>query len=494
MGCEIDRDHFEDADYATFELQLRDSLLALRELLARPDFGSGTPTLGAELELHLVDDHGRPQLVNRAVFADAMDPRVALEIDRFNLELNALPLPLAGPSFSALAEQLENALASTRKAAAAHGARVVTIGMLPTLCAADLGEAALTDVRRYRALSDAIKQRRGGPFLLRIVGDDVLEHVTDDVSCEGANTSFQIHLRVAPRAFARTYNAAQIATAPALAISTNSPLFLGRRLWEETRIALFRQSVDDRPEAMDDDWRPARVSFGHGWVRSSALELFVESVAHHEALLPVMTHESPLDVVRAGGIPALRELRLHQSTVWRWNRAIYDDTAGGHLRIELRALPSGPTVTDMVASGAFLVGLTLGLAEEADDLVCRLTFGQARRNFYHAARYGLDAMLVWPYADRARLVRASDLVRRLLPTARRGLVDSGVDVRDADAWLAIVERRCERQMTGARWQRLVFDEHCISHDVDDALRVMLEAYIVESLSGRPVDRWKTPRP
>lgn len=493
MGVEIDCEEFTDADHAGFEVRLAESLLALEELLARPDFGRGAASLGAELELHLVDERGRPAPVNRAVIADARDPRLAPEMDRFNLELNTLPVPLAGAPFSALAEQLDDALASTRSAAAAHGARLVTIGLLPTLEEADLGRAALSDFRRYRALSAAVRRRRDKPCSLRIEGDDVLDTSVDDVTFEGANTSFQVHLRVAPEAFARTYNAAQLATATMLAVSTNSPLFLGKRLWEETRIPLFRQSVDDRSQSMQ-DWSPSRVSFGHGWVRRSAVELFTESVALHDPLLPVVTTESPLGVVRAGGVPALRELRLHNGTVWRWNRPVYDDADGGHLRIELRALPSGPTLNDMLANAAFAVGLTLGLAPTADDLVSRVTFGQARRSFYEAARRGLDAMLVWPRAGRATLVRASELALRLLPCARRGLVEAGVDVEDAERWLAIIERRCACGTTGARWQRRVFEHYRRESGPRDAARAMLEAYMRESLSGKTVDAWEMPPP
>jgi gamma-glutamyl:cysteine ligase YbdK (ATP-grasp superfamily) len=493
MGVEIECEEFIAADYARFEVRLAESVVALEELLARPDFGRGPASLGAELELHLVDPRGRPAPVNRAVLADACDPRLAPEMDSFNLELNAVPVALAGASFSALAEQLEDALRSARRAAAVHGARLVTIGLLPTLEEIDLGRAALSDFRRYRALSAAVRGRREKPFSLRIEGDDVLETSADDVTFEGANTSFQIHLRVAPEGFARTYNAAQLATAIALAVSTNSPLFLGKRLWEETRIPLFRQSVDDRCQAVH-EWSPARVSFGHGWVRQSAAELFTETVALYDPLLPVMTVERPLDVIRAGGVPALRELRLHNGTVWRWNRPIYDDADGGHLRIEFRAMPSGPTVRDMVANAAFVVGLTLGLAPTAEDLVSRITFGQARQNFYDAARRGLDAMLVWPSAGRTALVRARELVVQLLPLARLGLVLARVDAEDANRWLSIIERRCACGTTGARWQRRVFDHHCRTSSVFDAAGAMLEAYMRESISGKTVDAWEMPSP
>jgi gamma-glutamyl:cysteine ligase YbdK (ATP-grasp superfamily) len=491
MGLAIDREQFEDADYQQFGVRLQSSLRALELVLARGGFGEGPPSIGAELELNLVDAQGRPLPLNRAVLAETIDPRVTLELDRFNLEINSRPVPLGGRPLSALRDELDSALAATQRAAAAHGGRVVAIGVLPTLRESDLQASLLTDLPRYRALSASLRRLRCAPFEVKIEGDDELTIACDDMTLEGANTSFQLHLRVSPNDFARTYNAAQIATAPALAIGANSPLFLGQRLWDETRIALFRQSVDDRTGGALDEWKPARVSFGHGWVRRGALELFAESVALHEPLLPVVGPQDPLEVARAGGVPGLLELRLHQGTVWRWNRAVYDDSAGGHLRIELRALPAGPTLDDMIASAAFLLGLVLGLAPEADRLVNQMTFGQARRNFYAAAQRGLDAELLWPsdVAPSPRPVPARELVLGLLPVARRGLVDNGVDPAEAEGALAIVADRVDRGITGARWQRRTLDALRKSRAREGSLALLLERYLAGAATGRPVHEW-----
>lgn len=490
MGLEITREHFAPGDHERFAARLRDCLEALRVVLERPGFGEGDATIGAELELGLVDALGRPVARNREVIARAADPRVTPEIDRFNVELNATPVALAGRPFTALAAELEELLALTRAAAAPSGAAPVAIGVLPTLEPDDLGPDALSDRVRYRALSEALRRaRHGAAFRVHIEGEDALDFAADDPSVEGANASFQLHLRVPPRAFARTYNAAQLAVAPALAVACNSPMLFGRRLWAETRIALFRQSVDDRAEADDDDWRPARVSFGHGWVRRGVFELFAEAAAMHAPLLPAMASEDPLAVARAGGVPRLEELRLHEGTVWRWNRAIYDHGAGGHLRIELRALPSGPTVVDMVSTGAFVLGLTLGLAPVSDELVQRMTFGQARRNFYEAARRGLDAALLWP-ADAAPSPRPAplrELLTALLPVARRGLVEGGVDAGEADGWLGVVAARVAAWTSGARWQRRAVGAER-RPDLSARARMLLR-YAELSRAGAPVHAW-----
>jgi gamma-glutamyl:cysteine ligase YbdK (ATP-grasp superfamily) len=491
MGLDLDRDRFAEDDYRRFAERLTHGLAALAEVLARPGFGEGEPTIGAELELCLVDAAGRPVPKNLEVLADTGDPRVVAEIDRFNLEINTEPSPLAGAPFSALAAELEGALAAIRRAAAQHGASTATVGILPTLSPADLGAEALTDAHRYRALSHGLKRARRERFRVRIEGEDALDVESDDVAMEGANTSFQVHLRVPPRDFCDVYNAAQLATAPALAVAVNSPTLLGQRLWDETRIALFRQAVDDRFVLEADDWRPARVSFGHGWARGGALELFEEGVALHEPLLPVCGPEDPLACARAGGTPTLAELRTHHGTVWRWNRAIYDHHAGGHLRVEMRALPSGPTIVDMAANAAFLLGVTLALAPDARSLTSRMTFGHARRNFYCAARYGLEAELLWPSPTppSPRPVHAADLVLRLLPVAERALVRAGVNASEAARMMEVIHQRARRGVTPAGWQRRAIASLAPRLGQAEAITEMFARYRAESATGRPVHEW-----
>ncbi|HZI13446.1 MAG TPA: glutamate--cysteine ligase [Myxococcus sp.] len=494
MGLAIQQEEFRPEDYTRFSQRLAEDLEALRALLARPGFGVGPCTIGAELELCLVDAAGYPLPINRQVLGQTVDPRVTLELDRFNLEVNLRPCPLAGRPFSGLRAEFEDTLGEVRRAAATQGARVAVIGILPTLREKDLGRGALTGLPRYRALSASIRRRRAAPFQVDISGEETLALTWDDVTLEGANTSLQYHLRVAPGDFARMYNAAQLATAPVLAVAGNSPLFLGKKLWDETRVALFRQAVDDRGEPGEDGFRRphARVSFGHGWVREGAYELFAEAVALHPPLLPVLSKESPLERAASGGLPELAELRLHQGTVWSWNRAIYDPKDSGHLRIELRSLPAGPTVVDMVANGAFLLGLTLGLAERVDALLPALPFLHACGNFLRASRQGLDAELMWPAeeAPSPRPVPVLELVPRLLPVARRGLVVlGGVDAAEADALLDVIERRVALRTSGARWQRRVLSRLEARQSREDALAAMLERYLLHAESGAPVHTW-----
>ena len=490
MGTEITRETFDERDYARFAERLEQGLSDLGQLLARPGFGAGPVTVGAELELCLVDDAARPLPRNEAVRSLAADPRITLELNRFNLELNSSPALLAGPDsrpFGALALELGELLDRVSDAARAHQGRVALVGIVPTLSQAHLGLGAVTDAARYRALDRGLRRLRRGPFLIRIAGAEPLELTSEHVTLEGANTSFQVHLRVAPGDFTRIYNAAQLATGPALAAAGNSPTFLGRRLWEETRIALFKQSVEDR------DHRglrrgPSRSAFGTGWLRGGALELFTESVRLHEPLLPFVSDPAP------GGTPGLAELRLHQGTVWRWNRAIYDPASGGHLRIEMRALPAGPTMTDMLANAAFLIGLTLWLAGRDERWTYALPFERADHGFYRAAQHGLAAELSWPadHGDGVRAVPAADLVPELLPAARQGLLGAGVAAAEADHLLAVIGARVATGQTGAAWQRAALAAAERGRSRDQALAVMFNRYLSCAATGQPVHTWPVP--
>ncbi len=486
MGTEIQRERFEDSDYVRFARRLEQSLQAFQALLDRPGFGEGPRSLGAELELFLVDGSGGPLPLNEAVLRETVDPRITVELDRFNLECNLRPTLLAGRPFSALAREIDGALGELRRAAATHDGRIALIGILPTLRAADLEPSAMSDVARYRALSAALQRLRSEPFRVRIHGLDPLDIRCDDVTFEGANTSLQVHLRVSPGEFADVYNAVQLATAPAIAVACNSPTFLGHRLWDETRIALFKQSVDDRGTGGG----VARVGFGTGWIREGAWELFAESVSLHEPLLPVLSDEDPLARVRAGALPDLHELRLHNGTVWRWNRAVYDPGGGGHLRVEMRGLPAGPTRPDMLANIAFLVGLGLGLAPRAPRWTRELSFELAENNFYRAAQQGLDAELTWPRAGGPpRRLPVRELVPELLELARRGLGDAGIDAEESEPLLDLVAQRVACGQTGAAWQREVLTRLEPPLGRERALGAMMRRYLEHADTHRPVHEW-----
>lgn len=487
MGRDITKEDFDEHDHARFGVRLEECLRELRLALEQPGFGVGPATIGAELELFLVDSAGRPLPENKAIRAAAEDYRVALELSKFNLELNATPVPLAGHSFSTLGGELELLLAKVASAAARYTGRIATIGILPTLTRADLGPEMVTDTIRYRALINGLRRLREGTVRIKIDGDDPLELAAEDVTLEGANTSYQLHLRVDPDDFARVYNAVQLATAPVLAVSGNSSIFLGHRLWAETRVALFKQAVEDRSRS-GPRRRPARTALGTGWVRGGALDLLTESVRLYPAVLPAVTGQAPSSP--RPWPPPLDELRLHQGTVWRWNRAIYDPGCGGHLRIEMRALPAGPTVIDMMANSAYLIGLALWLAEQDQRWTYALPFERADASFHRAAAAGLAAELNWPAGrDRYRTVRAAALVAELIPAAREGLTRAGVAPQEADELLAVISERAKSGLTGAAWQRATLAAAMKHHDPDNASACLLNRYLDCAATGQPVHTW-----
>jgi hypothetical protein len=483
MGVAIDTDRFEERDYETFRHKLAANLVALSSLLSRPGFGLGPMTIGAELELDLVDGDGEPWLASREILSTLSRDAFTFEMNRFNLECNAAPCPLVGRPFTALARDLAARVAEVDLAARRRGGRAVTIGILPTLRPEHFKAGVATSMPRFRAMNAGLRRLRGGPFRVNIEGVDKLQLDTRDVFLEGANTSFQLHLRVSPAAFDDTYNAAQLATCAVLAGAGNSPIFLGHRLWDETRIALFSQATDDR--ARDDaSGRPPRASFGRGWLTGGAAVLFAR-VAEHPPLLPVVDQQDPLEAVARGDTPTLFELRLAQSTVWTWNRPVYDPT--GHLRIELRALPAGPTVKDMVANAAFVLGLTLGLVPSMPAIVRDLPFSLVEAGFLHAARVGPDAIVAWPQ-DRGGFtqVPVRALWPRLLALAARGLHSAGVDPAEAREHLGVFAERALTGKTGARWLAEGFPS---GEDARVGLARRLDAYAALSAEGHPVARW-----
>ncbi len=490
MGIEIDRTEFSAADFTRFRSALQENLTTLGQLLASPGFGVGAGSLGAELEMYIVDEQGLPLHANQEIEQAAADPQLTLELNRYNLEYNLSPYALSEQPFLATEQEILAKVAGLRDVAASFGGRIVPIGILPTLRQSDFGAHCITDRRRYHALVRQMLRRRGGKFRIDINGESPLKLDMEDITLEGANTSFQVHYRVQPEQFADTFNAFQLVTPLAVAIAANSPTLFGHRLWHETRVPLFKQSIDTRYVDRYSWNEPPRVNFGQGWARRDALELFAEVVRIYPPLLPICAAD---DAARPGCAAPLSELRLHQSTVWLWNRPVYDDADGGHLRIEARALPAGPTAVDMVANAAFLIGLAEGIRAHINEILPAIPFGIAEYNFYRAAQYGLDARLVWPQPGQSgyREQAIADILENLLPLARSGLASIGIASDERERYLQVIEGRLERRQTGATWQRgrLAALEQRVS--AGEAQHAMLEEFMTHSEQNLPVSEWPT---
>jgi len=493
MGEQNVRHATEVAELRRFLKRLLRDVKAMEHMLDNGLIESGVRRIGAEQELFLVDDTWRPAPLATQVLETLADPHFTTELARFNLEFNLDPVDFGGRCLGALEEQLEELLARARTAAGEHGARVVLTGILPTLTKGDLELDNMTPNPRYFALNDALTRLRGGEYSFHIKGIDELNFHHNNIMVEACNTSFQVHFQVGPDEFARMYNIAQAAAGPTLAAAANSPLLFGKRLWRETRVALFQQSIDTRRSAPHLREQAPRVSFGRQWVRSSALEIFREDIARFRAILSTEMDEDPFQVLGEGRAPDLPALRLHNSTVYRWNRVCYGVGAGGaaHLRIENRTLSAGPTVRDEVANAAFWFGLVSGLAGRYGDITRHLRFEDAHANFFAAAQHGLNAQLTWL---EGRILPARDLIlEELLPLAREGLLASELDPADVDLYLGVLEERVRSSNTGAQWLLSSFASLGQRGPLAERLSALTAATAHRQQEQGPVHHWEPAR-
>ncbi len=469
---------------------LLDDLRALDYMLDNGLIETGVRRIGAEQELFLIDRDFRPAPLAMEVLQDAKDPRLTTEIARFNLEANLSPLKLTRRCFSEMENELKEVLQTARASANKFEADILLAGILPTLRQSDLSLENITPAPRYHQLNQSVGKFRGGPFSIHIKGLDEIQLAHNNIMMESCNTSFQIHLQVDPREFVELYNIAQAITAPVVAAAVNSPLLFGKRLWQETRLALFQQSTDSRSATQQARSQPTRVGFGERWLERSVLELFRDQVARFRVIMTTQPEESSLSVLARGGIPPLSALRLHNGTIWPWNRACYGVANGvAHLRIENRALPSGPTTLDEIANAAFFIGLMTALPEEYRDITKLMTFDQAKENFFVAARYGLDAQFAWIEGN--TFGAPTLILNHLLPLARGGLKQSEVASEDIDLYLGTIEERVRSRQTGAQW---LLNSFAALGDKprDFRCRLLAEEIRSRQQSNEPVHRWTIP--
>src|SRR5437762_8621446 len=445
--------HVEEFDRHKSQLFMKavlDDLRALAFMLENSLVESGVRRLGAEQEMFLVDGDLRPAPLSLEVLKKADDDRLTTEIARFNLEANLTPRMLTGDCFTQMKDELNTLIAKTRGAANDLNADVLLSGILPTLQPSDLTLDNLTPISRYSELNRGVIRLRGGPFSIHIKGLDELQITHDNIMMESCNTSFQVHFQTSPADFVSHYNTAQAITAPMLAAAVNSPLLFGHRLWQETRVALFQHSTDARSRPQLARSQPTRVSFGESWLEHSVIALFHDQISRFRPIMITQPDEDPFQVLARGGAPLLSALRMHNGTVWRWNRACYGVADGSaHLRIENRALPSGPTVLDEIANSAFFAGLMLALPQEYGDITTRMTFDDAKANFFTAARHGLNAQFNW--IDGKSYTAPSLILDHLLSLARQGLESAGVETSDIDNYLGVIDERVQSGRTGAQW-------------------------------------------
>ncbi|HET8604889.1 MAG TPA: glutamate-cysteine ligase family protein [Marmoricola sp.] len=488
MGQEVDDQEFSRADRTRHREKVRRCLDVLARMLRESHFESERPMTGLEIEFNLVDEEGHPALKNAEALEAIANPAFQTELGQFNVEINVPPRLLGTRGTAGFEETLRASLNDAEQRAAAVGAHLVMIGILPTLEEGHLGPGTISPNPRYKMLSDQILAARGEDLVIDIGGVERLQTTSGSIMPEAACTSTQLHIQVSPERFASYWNASQAIAGVQLAVAANSPFLLGKELWRETRIPLFEQATDTRSEELKAQGVRPRVWFGERWI-NSIFDLFEENVRYFPALLPITEDEDPLAVLESGRTPTLSELKLHNGTVYRWNRPVYDVVDDvPHLRVENRVLAAGPTVVDTMANAAFYFGLTRRLAESERPLWSQMSFSAAEENFHVAAQFGAEAQVYWPGVGE---VPATELVlRRLLPLAREGLAMWDVAGDEADRLLGIIERRCVTGRNGAGWfVGRVHAREDSGEDRAEALRRTLVEYRERMHANEPVHLW-----
>src|SRR3954453_268713 len=486
MGEEVEAQEFSRADRTRHREKVRRNLDVFARVLREARFDTQDPMAGLEVELNLVDERGDPALKNAEALAAIAHPDFQTELGQFNIEINVPPAKLREGGLTTFEESLRRSLNDAEEKSSAVGAHMVMIGILPTLAEGHMSPVSLSTNPRYKLLSEQILNARGEDITIAIDGVERLRTSADSIVPEAACTSTQFHVQTSPDQFAAYWNASQAMAAVQVAVAANSPYLLGRELWRETRIPLFEQATDTRSEELKAQGVRPRVWFGERWI-TSVFDLFEENVRYFPALLPVTDDEEPLEALEDGRTPALPELRLHNGTIYRWNRPVYD-IAGGvpHLRVENRLLAAGPTGADTMANAAFYFGLVRAVAESERPLWSQMSFSAAEENFHVAAREGVEAQIYWPGVGQ---VRATELVlRRLLPLAQQGLEAWGASGAEIDRLLGIIEQRCLTGTNGAEWFVNRMRQRA-DQERADALRATLLEYRERMHTNEPVHTW-----
>ena len=487
MGEHIVRKLSSAKDRAVYNRHLINDVAALEQMLNRGMIEKAPLRIGAEQEFCLIDTKGVPAPKALEVLEAIADEHFTTEIAMYNLEANLDPIQLNGKCFSKMHEQLNAFIKKADLAAKSKDTRVLLSGILPSILPEHLQDEYMVPAERYHALNETLTSLRGKHFDLHIKGADEVSLVHHSVLFEGCNTSFQIHLQIDPDDFVNSYNWSQAISGPILSICTNSPLLLGRELWNETRIALFTQSIDTRASSYHLHEREARVSFGEDWAQGTAADIFKENILRFRSILTADLEVDSLEQLSKGETPKLKALALHNGTIYRWNRPCYGVTEGKpHLRIECRYIPSGPTTVDEIANALLWIGVMSGRPERFHDVRREANFKDVKSNFFNAARYGMASQMYWD----GKLIPAGQLiVEELIPMARRGLKKMKVDATDIEYYLNIIKERVDSHC-GSRWTQLNYRELRKEYMKIDASRILTKAIYENQKIGNPVATWK----
>ncbi|MBO6517626.1 MAG: CBS domain-containing protein [Bacteroidia bacterium] len=488
MGEQAITKFSDSSQKRAFTKRLLNDIKALDYMLANNMIERHINRIGAEQELVLLDENWKPALNNVELLEKINDEHYTTEIARFNLEINLDPFVFEKDCFSQLENQLSTLLNKGQKVAKANNTHILLTGIAPTLGQQHLHFEQMTPNSRYKALNDMIYAERGSDFELNLSGKDELMTRHPNILFEACNTSFQVHLQIDPEEFVKQYNWSQLIAGPVLAIAANSPLLMGKRLWSETRIALFQQSVNTTNTFNNVRNKQPRVSFGSDWVTNSVTDLYKDNVSRFNALFNVESDENALEMAMAGEIPHLKALNLHNGTVYKWNRPCYGVGGGKpHLRIENRYIPSGPTVLDEMASSVFWLGLMVGMPEKYANLPAMMDFEEVRFNFYNAARRGLNSHFNWF----GKIIPANRLLsKELLDIAYQGLDKMKVNSDDITKYMSVIENRIRKKITGSKWISKNYSQLLKGSTPNEACINITKKMYDNQNSGKPVHKWK----
>ena len=470
MGQEIQSEHFQESDFVAFEQVLATETALLKKWFYEKLFTDTGLVIGFELEAWLIDLQGYPAPLNAAFLKSLNDPLVVPELSCFNVEINGTPQPLQAGAISRLYKELESTWLRCKQTAANHGVKLAIIGIPPTVREEDLVLKNISAKKRYYALNEQImRMREGQPMHFDIQKDEHWTATHSDVMVESAATSLQIHLQVPQQESVKYFNAAMMLSAPMVAACANSPWLFGYSLWDESRIPLFEQAISVPSFKHNSDC--ARVSFGTDYSQKSLFELFAQNQAAYPIILPMQLDSGP---------EKLSHLRLHNGTIWRWNRPLvgFDEMGRPHLRIEHRVASAGPTLKDVMANTILFLGMIEGLVKYSEPIT--LPFAQARGNFYQAAKDGLKASVIW---NNKRVSVQELLLKELLPLAGNALEQMPLESQDWQQGLGIMEERLQSGLNGATWQRRWVERH------GREMAGLMTAYLEQQESGDPVHRW-----
>jgi CBS domain-containing protein len=486
MGEQKVNRSFSEEKKALFIKNLLDDVQALEQMLENGLIEKGITRIGAEQEFCLVTKDWRPATNNEEILSKIDDPHFTTELARYNLEINLDPIELKGDCFTRVENQLKELLSKGASISEENGSKIILTGILPTITKTHLSLDYITPNPRYYALNEMLMGLRRSNFQLHLQGVDELSIAHDSVLFEACNTSFQLHLQIDPDDFISSFNWAQAISGPVMSVCCNSPLLMGRELWEETRIALFRQSIDTRniSEALKD--QSPRVAFGNNWARGTAVDIYKENISKYKIILSRELEENSLDMMAKGKIPKLKALNLHSGTIYPWNRACYGVGNGKpHLRIENRYIPSGPSVLDEMANFAFWVGVMRGRPKKFDDMASVMDFREAKSNFIKAARSGRNAVMCWE----GKQYSAKKLIKKVfLPMAYQGLKLEGIDEEDIKRLLNVIEKRLKGN-TGSSWMISNYRRLNSSLKKDKSLRLITKSIYLNQQQGIPIHKW-----